>query len=114
MSVDNAIFPYSPAKLKELQEAGGITKFDTVTGTEWNQTINGLLLQGGYVSALGAGATVAVLFSAGYVTQVLGIFPSLISATPAPYSISVITLAGFSITNGGAAPVDFYWHAIGV
>ena len=114
MSVDNAIFPYTPASLKQIQEAGGITKFDTVTGTEWNQTINGLLIQGGYVSALGAGATVTVSFSAGYATQVLGIFPSLISATPAPFSISAITQTGFDITNGGAGAADFYWFAIGV
>lgn len=112
MSNTNAILPLNSATFKELSEALGVTQF--ASDTNWQQTIGGLLIQGGFVNDVGSGATVAVPFNAGYPTQVLGVFVQALGTSVLGWSIDNVTTSGFDLVNAAVATRDFYWWAIGV
>jgi hypothetical protein len=92
----NSIPGFSRASSPEMQDAMGITKFDTTDESLWAQIIGGLLIQGGLLSATGAAE-----FHAPYEKQVLGVFINGGIATG-------VSLTGF--TSDAAS----YWWAIGV
>lgn len=116
----NSIAQYQGASAAELQEAAGVTRF-LPSSTEWYQTINGLLIQGGLFGPV-AGNTLTgnIPFNAGFPKQVLGIFLQPIGTTTAGagtiYSAgaNVVDLNNFQIANDAATPRSFYWWAIGV
>lgn len=95
MAGDNAIPKYTQASKDELQNSAGITGFDK-DGGKWNQTINGLVVQGGKTSSSGE-----VTFGMKFQKQLLGIF------------VSAGTLSTES-TTGFTASAACYWLAIGV
>lgn len=108
----NAITPFVGASLSDLNDALGITQFPSERS--WFQTIGGLLVQGGYVAAVGSGATVAVPFNVGYPTQVLGVFVQPLGTSVLGHAVNNVTTSGFDLVNAAVAGRDFYWWAIGV
>lgn len=95
MAGDNAIPKYTPASKDELQNAGGITGFEK-EGGKWNQTINGLVIQGGKASGAGA-----VKFGMKFQKQLLGVF------------VSAGTVSAESTTEFTTSAAC-YWMAVGV
>lgn len=106
----NSIFPFSKARLDEVQEAIGITQFPTET--EWYQIIGGIVIQGGRVS-VGDAATLTIPFNAPYEQQVLGIWTQVIGGVANTAHLANITTADFEIVNG-AGVRDFFWLSLGV
>lgn len=106
----NSIFPFSKARLDEVQEAIGITQFPSETS--WYQVIGGLIVQGGFVS-VGDGATLTVALNAPYEKQVLGVWIQVEGGTANTAYITNVTTDDFDIVNGAGAR-DFYWLSLGV
>ena len=106
----NSIFPFSKARLDEIQESIGITQFPTET--EWYQVIGGVIIQGGRVS-VGDAATLTIPFNAPYELQVLGIWIQVIGGTANTAYVDAVTTADFDIVNGAGAR-DFFWLSLGV
>jgi hypothetical protein len=106
----NSIFPFSKARLDEIQEAIGITQFPSATG--WYQVIGGIIVQGGFASA-GDAATVTVNLNAPYEKQLLGIWIQVIGGTANAAYVTAADLDSFQIVNGVGAR-DFYWLSLGV
>lgn len=112
MSQSNSILPYTGAQLSEIPDAIGITQFPSATN--WFQTIGGLIIQGGIVTAVGSGATVIVPFNVGFTIQVLNVFVQAQGTSVLGWSVNNITLAQFELINAAVAGRDFHWWAIGV
>ncbi len=93
MTANNSIQRFTDPTKTESQDTQGITQFPT--STSWNQTMGGLIFQGGKVSAG------AVTFSVPYKKQLLGVFVS-------SGALSAETLKGFTASSA------CYWIAIGV
>lgn len=108
----NALAAFNSPTLAEVIDTIGITQFPSETN--WHHTIAGLLIQGGKITAVASGATVAVSFNAGYSKQVLGIFVQAIGTSVLGWSVTIISTSGFSVVNAAVGPRDFYWWAIGV
>ncbi len=94
MTANNSIQRFTDPSAKESQDTQGITQFPTKEN--WNQTMGGLVFQGGKVAAAGS-----VTFSVPLRKQLLGVFVSA-------GTISAETTKGFT----ASAPA--YWFAIGV
>ena len=110
MSNTNSIIPFLGAGLQDLQDTIGITQFPS--GTNWYQTIGGLLIQGGFLT-VSSSAVTTVPFNAGYPTQVLGVWIQSVGGSHNNAHIDNVTLAQFELHNGGSTR-DYYWWAIGV
>lgn len=114
MSDWNSIPGYGPADPSQLQEAAGVTQFNSDTG--WYQVTNGLLIQGAKV-AVGANTSLVVPFLAAFPQQLLGIFMQPIVAGVGNGYGAVdpagTDLTQFTLVNTGAAK-SYYWWAIGV
>lgn len=82
--------------ISQVQEALGITKFDTEDESRWAQILGGLIIQGGLTVQSGE-----VEFHAPYTKQVLGVFVNDGEAT-------AVSLTGFTSSAGN------YWFAIGI
>lgn len=111
MAGHNSILPNDKGSLEEVADAIGSTKFNSLTG--WHQIIGGLSIQGDYVTAVGAGATLPISFNASYEKQILGVFCQPANAGLTDWRIDNVTQDGFDLVNGPTAR-DFYWWAIGV
>lgn len=117
---ENSIVPFIKATNRDLVEAGGITRIDNVNGTEWNQIINGLILQGGKSNEIALDAFQAITFSVVYPNKVLGIFvQALYVAGPLQDNSGLvdpasITTQGFNLYNDGPSAKAFFWWAIGI
>ena len=114
MANDNSIVRFTNASPKEIQETIGITNFEGSSGTEWNQTIGGLIFQGGVISDPGGNGGQAV-FSIPFPKQVLFVTAFPFNST-GEHNVSgaSITLTGFRINNNHGGAVNYYWFAIGV
>lgn len=110
MSNTNAVVPFLGGTLPDALESLGVTQFPS--GTEWFQTIGGLLVQGGKVDVVAA-ATASIEFPAGVPTQLLGIWIQTVGGTTNGAYVNVPTLAGFDLVNG-ASDRTYYWWALGV
>jgi hypothetical protein len=110
-----SVSSYTEDDLKHLQEAAGVTQFDT-TGNGWLQVINGLLIQGS-IAAAPANGSVVVPFQQSYPLQILGIFVQpLIAGIGNGYGTidpAGTNLNQFTLVNTGAAK-SYFWWAIGV
>lgn len=117
MGNNNSILPFVRADNKDLQDTVGLTQFSGATSTEWQQTIGGVLFQGGLVIGAAPAANTVVTFPGGFPLQVLGIFLQGIDAIPPIFGSALVsnTLADFTFYNSDPALAkDFYWFAIGV
>jgi hypothetical protein len=113
MSNTNAIASFTSPSSEELNEAVGITQFQSETN--WFQTIGGILIQGGRVNGIASDATVVVPFNAGFPTQVLQVFVQPLGTSVLGWSIAdPPNKNNFSIINAAFGPRDFYWWALGV
>lgn len=117
---ENSINPFIKATTANLLEAGGITRLGGADATEWNQIINGLILQGGKSEEIALDAFQAIVFSVVFPTKVLGIFvQALYVAGPLQDNSGLvdpasITTQGFNLYNDGPSPKAFFWWAIGI
>ena len=112
MANTNSIFPYSKARLDEVQESIGVTQFPGET--TWYQVLGGLVIQGGF-EVFTAPATRTVNFVAPFDKQLLGVFISPASAANGPHGhiVALPTLTSFQINHHGAN-ASYYWWAVGV
>lgn len=106
----NSIFPFSRARLDEIQESIGITQFPSEF--EWYQVIGGIIVQGSLAS-VGDGATLVVDFPAPYEKQLLGVWLQVVGAAANTAYVNAAGLDSFEIVNGVGAR-DFYWLSLGV
>jgi hypothetical protein len=106
----NSIFPFSKARLEEVQEAIGITQFPSATG--WYQVIGGLIVQGGSIE-VDTSATLAIPFHAPYEKQLLGVWLQVYGAAANNGYVSAPGLTSFQITNGVGVRT-YYWLSLGV
>ena len=111
MSNTNAVLLFNQASTKELLESIGVTQFDSLTN--WHQTIGGILIQGGYLTAVGAGAALGVPYNVGFPKQVVGTFVQPLGASLLGFSVTPVDKNSFTLNNA-AVVRDFYWWAIGV
>lgn len=108
----NSVFPFSKARLDELQDAAGITQFPGVN--TWYQVMNGLVIQGG-LEAFVAPAVRTIDFPAPFEKQLLGVFFSPVAAATgfAAHIVASPGLNSFQLNHSGAN-ASYYWWAIGV
>lgn len=117
MSANNSIARFVNASVGELQQSLGITNFSGES--EWNQTIGGLILQGGQTPLIALDAELEVSFSIAFTKQVLGLFVSeiydgtLSGAASGVFIKSNYSLNAFTIRND-APSKKFFWFAVGV
>ena len=115
---ENSVPPFSNANAGQLLESFGITRLDATDATEWNQTIGGLIFQGGKTPVIPLDTTYAVSYSVEFPKAVLGVFLGVIGdgvlqsnlGIASPYNI---TTTGFTILQD-APDAAFYWLAIGL
>jgi hypothetical protein len=98
MSNLNNIPGYFDRSVQNLREAVGVTQFLQADVNSYLHIVGGIIIQGGYKIAGGAGA---VPFQASFPKQVLGVFMNGATA-------SAVTLNGFTASDSG------FWFAIGV
>jgi hypothetical protein len=91
---ENSVPRFGRARLEDIQEAIGIVRFNGEK--EWNLTISGLIIQGGYTETAGA-----VAFDPALPKQILFLNHSAGAGT-------IISITGFTAPGAG------YWLAIGV
>lgn len=117
MSSNNSISKFKGASVDDLQLALGITRFESED--DWNQSIGGLIVQGGKTPIIGVDAELVVTFSMAFPKQVLGIFPSelysgtLIGAFGGVFIKEDYTLSSFTIRNDNVAK-RYFWFAVGI
>jgi len=109
MSSTNSVIPFLGASSRDLQEAAGITQFPSQY--EWFQVVNGLIIQGGYVEALGT-TTNIISFVAPFGKQTLGVFIQVVAAATNDSYVNAVTLNNFELINLAGAR-NYYWWAIG-
>lgn len=119
MESNNRITASGEVSLDELKESFGNTIFNSGSATEWYKTINGIIVQGGFVNDAAADATTAVPFNYAFPKQVLGIFVQAIHSPAGAGNENTglvapgYTLTGFDLVNDGVLK-DFFWFAIGL
>lgn len=118
MSNNNSILPFSAASMRDQQEALGITRMEGEDS--WNQTIGGLIFQGGKINAIGVDLWVRINFQVPFPKKVLGIFtqPIYNTVNVAPSAanaglIYLVDLQGFTFDSFDTTMANCYWWAIG-